>query len=75
MYLEALLFHIDDRTETIVNIETGSASFRPDECVKLNTAINILFEHHGDEVYKCGIKYFYTSMGIITSCAYAWEPS
>ena len=64
MYLEGLLFHVDDRAETIVNIETGDATFTPDECVKLNAAIDIMFEHHGDEVYECGVKYFYTAMGI-----------
>ena len=64
MYLEGLLFHVDDPAETIVSIETGEATFTPDECVKLNAAIGIMFEHHGDEIYECGIKYFYTAMGI-----------
>lgn len=64
MYLEGLLFHVDDPAETIVNNETGKPSFTAEECIKLNAAIGIMFEHHGDDVYECGIKYFYTAMGI-----------
>ena len=64
MYLEGLLFHVDDRAETIVKNDSGEPTFTPAECMKLNAAIDIMFEHHGDEVYECGIKYFYTAMGI-----------
>ena len=62
MYLEGLLFHVDDRAETIVSVETGEPTFNSDECVKLNAAIDIMFDHHGDKVYECDIKYFYTAM-------------
>jgi len=64
MYLEGLLFHVDDRAETIVKTDTGEPTFTPEECVKLNAAIDVMFEHHGDQVYECGIKYFYVATGV-----------
>ena len=68
MYLEGLLFHVDDLPETIVKTDTGEPTFTPSECVKLNAVTAIMFEHHGDEVYTCGIKYFYKAMGIRPDC-------
>ena len=64
MYVEGLLFHVDDRAETIVSCATGELTFTSGECIKLNSAIDMIFEHHGVEVYKCGIRYFHTAMGI-----------
>ncbi|MES2414468.1 MAG: hypothetical protein V4614_11745 [Pseudomonadota bacterium] len=68
MYLGGLLFHVDDRAETIINTATNKPAFTTEECVKLNEAIDVMFEHHGDAVYECGIKYFYVATGIKPDC-------
>ena len=68
MYLEGLLFHVDDRAETIIDNETGEPAFTPEECIKLNEAIDVMFESHGDAVYECGIKYFYVATGVRPDC-------
>lgn len=64
MYLAGLLYHPDDPAETIVQIATGEATFTPEECDELNEAVNVMFEHHGDAVYDCGLKYFHKALGI-----------
>ena len=64
IYLTGLLYHPDHPAETIVQIATGEPSFTPEECVKLNEAVAVMFEHHGDDVYECGLKYFQKALGI-----------
>ena len=32
--------------------------------MKLNKAVSVMFEHHGDAVYGCGLKYFHKTLGI-----------
>ena len=64
MYLAGLLYHPDDPAENIVQIATGEPTFTSEECVKLNKAVDLMFEHHGDAVYDCGLKYFYKALGI-----------
>jgi hypothetical protein len=64
MYLADLLYHPDDPVETILRIATGKPVFTPDECLQLNTAMDQMFEHHGDAVYDCCIKYFDRACGI-----------
>lgn len=63
MYQAGLLFHPDDRPETIVDKKTGEREFTDEECVELSRAIDALFEYHGDAVYDCGLKYFHKAMG------------
>lgn len=64
MYLADLLYHPDEPAEAIVRIDTGEPSFTPDECIKLNKAVDLMFTHHGDKVYECGLKYFQKALGI-----------
>lgn len=64
MYLAGLLYHPDEPAETIVKISTGEPTFTQEECMKLNKAVSVMFEHHGDAVYGCGLKYFHKALGI-----------
>jgi len=64
MYHAGLLFNPDDRPEDIVNIETGNPTFTPEECAKLNQAVAVMFEDHGDMVYEVGLRYFHKALGI-----------
>lgn len=63
MYLAGLLYHPDDAPDTIVNTQSGERTFTDKECVELNHAITALFDHHGDAVYECGLKYFHKAIG------------
>lgn len=64
MYLAGLLYHPDELAENIVEIATGKPTFDPEECIELNRAVDVMFKHHGDAVYECGIKYFYKAFDI-----------
>jgi hypothetical protein len=64
MYLAGLLYHPDEPAETIVKIDTGERTFTREECIELDRAVEVMFEHHGDAVYDCGLKYFYKALGI-----------
>ena len=64
MYHAGLLYHPDERAEVIVDIVTGDPKFTPDECVKLNQAVDVMFENHGDMVYEIGLRYFHKALGI-----------
>ena len=59
-----LLFHPDDPAEDIVEIKTGQPTFTDEECIKVNQAINRMFECHGDKVYEVVLKYVHQAMGI-----------
>lgn len=64
MYLTGFLYHPDEPAENIVQISTGEPLFNSEECVELNKAVDLMFKHHGDAVYSCGIKYFHKALGI-----------
>ena len=64
MYLAGLLYHPDDPAETIVNVASGKPTFTPEECIELNKAIGLMFDHHGDKVYEVGLMYAHKAMGI-----------
>jgi hypothetical protein len=64
MYLAGLLYHPDEPAETIVEIATGEPTFTPEECIKLNKAVSVMFERHGDAVYDCGLSHFHKALGI-----------
>ena len=64
MYLSGLLFHPDEPAESIINIASGQPSFTPAECIQLNSAIQLMFDNHGDRVYSVCLKYFHMAMGI-----------
>ena len=64
MYKLGLLYHPDEFAENIIQFTTGEAIFTPEECFELNKAVEFMFEHHGDDVYDCGIRYFHKSLGI-----------
>lgn len=53
-----LLFHPDDAPKDIVRIADGSPTFTKEECRKLDEALSIMFERHGDEVYEAAYPYF-----------------
>jgi hypothetical protein len=64
MHLAGLLFHPDDSAEDIVEIKTGQPTFTAEECLKVNQAINRMFEFQGDKVYEVALKYVHQAMGI-----------
>ena len=64
MYHARLLYNPDERAEDIVSIETGDPTFTPEECSKLNQAVAVMFEQHGDMVYEVGLRYFHKALGI-----------
>ena len=64
MYVAGLLFHPDDAPETIHRIDSGERTFTDEECNELRIAIDTLFEHHGDAVYECGLRFFHKAMSI-----------
>jgi len=64
MFAADLLYHPDEPAETIVRIDTREASFTPEECVELNTAVDSLFAVHGDLVYTVGLHFARKACGI-----------
>lgn len=64
MYLAGFLYHPDEPAENIIQIATGEPTFTSEECIELNKAVDLMFKHHGDAVYDCGIKYFHKALGI-----------
>jgi hypothetical protein len=64
MYLAGLLYHPDDQAETIVSLSSGQPTFTPDECLELNRSVDLMFDHHGDNVYGVALHYFHKAMDI-----------
>ena len=64
LYLVGLLYNVDDPAETIVKISTGKPVFTPEECIKPDKAVDLMFEYHGDKVYDVCLEYFYKAIGI-----------
>lgn len=63
LYMAGLLYNVDDPAETIVRIDTGERTFTPDECVRLDEAVERMFDHHGDAVYEVALKYTRKALG------------
>lgn len=69
MHQANLLFHPDDSAESIVEIKTGLPTFTEEECLKVNQAIDLMFERHGDKVYEIALQYVHQARGINPSVA------
>ena len=50
--------------QTVLFTKTGQPTFTDEECIKVNQAINRMFECHGDKVYEVVLKYVHQAMGI-----------
>lgn len=64
MQQAGLLYHPDERAESIVVIETGSPMFDSAECEMLDALMDQMFEVHGDAVYKACLKHVRKAMAI-----------
>ena len=64
LHAAGLLYHPDDRAETIVRIGTGELTFSTEESVQLNAAVNAMFAVHGDALYTVGLYLTRMSAGI-----------
>lgn len=71
MYRAGLLYNVDDPAETIVEIVSGKPVFTAEECEKLNQAVDVMLEKHGDKVYEVGLRYFHKALGITPNYASA----
>ena len=63
MHLAGLLYHPDDPAETIINLANSQPTFTPEECVELNHAVDLMFDHHGDKVYDVCLHCLHKAMG------------
>ena len=64
MYFAGLLYHPDDQAETIISLSSGQPTFSPDECLELNRSVDLMIDHHGDNVYGVALHYFHKAMDI-----------
>lgn len=64
MSLRGLLFHPEDRAESIIHISSGERMFRPDECAKLDVIMDEMFDRFGDEVCEAAYPVFMCAAGM-----------
>jgi len=64
MYQAGLLYDPDEPAKNIVVIATGLPTFTPEECEVLDSAMDLMFQVHGDRVHEVCWHFTQKAMGI-----------
>jgi hypothetical protein len=64
MSKRGLLFHPDDKPDSIISIFDGKPFFTVDECELISKTLNDMFNAFGDNVYEAAYPIFMKNMGI-----------